>query len=172
MTFSKRIFPSQVRSDVQEIERLYQTYADDLYRYVFSLTLNHYQTEDIVSQTFLAAIRSIETFHGDSSIKSWLIGIARHEYFSYIKKNPSVYTLDHVPEMSETSQVDNTTEEVLKLIQTFDTPTKEILILRLINQLSFVEIGRILKRSENYCRVNFFRNRQKLARLLKDDSIN
>ena len=74
--------------------------------------------------------------------------------------------------MSETSQVDNTTEEVLKLIQTFDTPTKEILILRLINQLSFVEIGRILKRSENYCRVNLFRNRQKLARLLKDDSIN
>ena len=70
MTFSKRIFRSQVRRDVQEIERLYQTYADDLYRYVFSLTLNHYQTEDIVSQTFLAAIRSIETFRGDSSIKS------------------------------------------------------------------------------------------------------
>lgn len=172
MPFSKRIFPSQVRSDVYEIERLYQTYSDDLYRYVFSLTLNHYQTEDIVSQTFLVAIRAIEKFRGDSSIKSWLIGIARHEYFSYIKKNPSVYTLDHVPEMSETSQVDNTTEEVLKLIQTFDIPTKEILILRLINQLSFVEIGRILKRSENYCRVNFFRNRQKLAHLLKDDSIN
>lgn len=37
MTFSKRIFRSQVRRDVQEIERLYQTYADDLYRYVFSV---------------------------------------------------------------------------------------------------------------------------------------
>lgn len=154
---------------MQEIEKLYLQYYEDLYRYVFSLTLNHYQSEDIVSGTFLAAIRSIEKFRGDSSVKSWLIGIARHEYFAYIKKNPPVNNLDHLPELSTNCPIDSMTEQVLKLIQTFDTPIKEILILRLINQLSFVEIGRVLHLSENYCRVTFFRNRKKLATLIKEE---
>ena len=57
--------------------------------------------------------------------------------------------------------------DIFKIINTIKEPQKQILILRLINDMSFKEIGEIVGRSENYCRVNFFREKQKLREELK-----
>lgn len=153
---------------MNEIEQLYGQYYKDLYGYVFSLTLNHYQTEDIVSNTFLTAINSIHTFKQKSSIKTWLIGIARHEYYAYLKKNPLNMQLDSIQEPTYLP-IDNNTEEILKAIQNFEEPLRQIMVLRLINQLSFVEIGMVVGRSETYSRVSFFRGKQKLVEVLNDE---
>lgn len=153
---------------MNEIEQLYEQYYKDLYGYVFSLTLNHDQTEDIVSNTFLAAINSIHTFKQKSSIKTWLIGIARHEYYAYLKKNPLNMQLDCIQEPSYVP-MNNQTEQILKAIQKFEEPLRQIMILRLINQLSFAEIAVVIGRSETYSRVSFFRGKQKLAEVLLDE---
>lgn len=155
---------------MKEIELLYEQYYTDLYRYIFSLTLNHYHAEDIVSNTFLSAINSIHTFKHKSSIKTWLIGIARHEYYTFLKKNPINLSIDKIHEPAIVPIfIDNQTEQIIKIVKTFDEPQRQILILRFINQLSFLEISQIVNQSENYCRVSFFRGKQKLVEVLKHD---
>lgn len=155
---------------LNEIELLYKQYYPDLYRYIFSLTLNHYHAEDIVSSTFFAAINSIHTFKHQSSIKTCLIGIARDEYYSFLKKNPMNLSIDEIGERATSSvSIDNQTEQIIKIMQTFDDPQRQIVILRLINQLSFLEISQIVNQSESYCRVSFFRGKQKLVEVLKHD---
>ena len=53
--------------------------------------------------------------------------------------------------------------EVLKLINELKEPQRQIMILRLINDLTFKEIGEIIGKSESYCRVNFFREKKKIV---------
>ena len=53
-------------------------YADVLYRYALARIGRAELAEDLVQETFLAALRSGRSFAGDSSEQTWLIGILRH----------------------------------------------------------------------------------------------
>lgn len=63
---------------MEEIEKLYMDYKDDVYRYLVSLTKNPDLSEDLLSETFVSAISSISNFKGQSSVKTWLFSIARN----------------------------------------------------------------------------------------------
>lgn len=53
-------------------------YGDAVYRYVLAMTGNRHLAEDIHQQVFLEAYRDLECFGGRSSVRVWLLGIARH----------------------------------------------------------------------------------------------
>jgi len=42
--------------------------------------------EDLVQETFLAALRGIENFKGDSSLKTWLVGILRRKIVDHYRR--------------------------------------------------------------------------------------
>ena len=49
-----------------------------------------------MQSTFLSAIKSLDTFKGNSSVKTWLIGIAKNEYYTYRRKNPLNNSLEDI----------------------------------------------------------------------------
>src|SRR4051812_6946520 len=53
-------------------------HGDAVYRYVLAITGNAHLAEDIHQQVFLEAHRDLECFGGRSSLRVWLLGIARH----------------------------------------------------------------------------------------------
>jgi len=53
-------------------------HGDTVYRYVLAMTGNCHLAEDIHQQVFLEAYRDLEGFSGRSSLRLWLLGIARH----------------------------------------------------------------------------------------------
>lgn len=59
-------------------------------------------------------------------------------------------------------------EQVLKYIQSKEEPVKSLLILRLLEERSFVEIGTIIHKTDVWCRINFFRHKKKIAELLEE----
>lgn len=59
------------------VEELYRTYKQDVYGYLLSLTRDPSLAEDLLSETFLKSlIQSLPKFRGDSTSKTWLLGIA------------------------------------------------------------------------------------------------
>lgn len=56
--------------------------------------------------------------------------------------------------------------ELLQQIHTMEEPGREVLYLRLFGQLSFREIGEVLRKSENWARVTFYRGKEKLKKEL------
>lgn len=65
-------------------------YADQMYRYSLARVKDPDAAEEIVQATFLAAFKSIDSFAGQSSEKSWLFGILKHklmDYFRDLKKS-------------------------------------------------------------------------------------
>jgi len=57
-----------------------ERYTDSVYSYVRRRTMPRADVvEDLVQEVFLAAWHSLGNFRGDSSLRHWLLGIARHK---------------------------------------------------------------------------------------------
>jgi RNA polymerase sigma factor (sigma-70 family) len=67
--------------DATALEALYQQHLPSVWRYAFAqLSGNAVSAEDVVSETFLAAVRQIGSLAPEGgSVGGWLIGIARHK---------------------------------------------------------------------------------------------
>ena len=62
-------------------------YADHVYGYIRRRMIPRADlVEDLVQEVFLAAWESLEKFKGDSSLRSWLLGIARHKVEDHYRK--------------------------------------------------------------------------------------
>jgi RNA polymerase sigma-70 factor (ECF subfamily) len=49
-----------MRAEVQRLEQLYQEHLDRIYRFVYSHVRNREAAEDLTSQIFLKAVRSLD----------------------------------------------------------------------------------------------------------------
>ncbi len=61
-------------------------HGDALYGYAFSRLRNQALAEDVVQETFLAALHAINTFRGEASERTWLVGILRHKVIDQLRK--------------------------------------------------------------------------------------
>lgn len=61
-------------------------YGDALYRFAVFRLKDPDLAEELVQETFLAALRSMENFQGRSSVKTWLIAILKHKIIDHFRK--------------------------------------------------------------------------------------
>ena len=57
---------------------LYRRYFQRIYNFVYVRMRNHAETEEVVQETFLAVFRSFDNYRGQSSLLSWIYGIAKN----------------------------------------------------------------------------------------------
>ena len=62
-------------------------HGDTLFRFAFVRLRNEAAAEDLVQETLLSAIQSIERFGGASTERTWLVGILKHKIIDYYRKN-------------------------------------------------------------------------------------
>lgn len=67
-------------------EEWLDTYGDVLFRYAMSRLSNRAEAEDVMQETFLAAMKARKSFNGKSSEQTWLIGILKHKIIDHIRK--------------------------------------------------------------------------------------
>ena len=94
-----------------EFEKIYRTYFDDVYRYIRGLSGSESIADEITSETFFKAMRSINGFRGNCDIRVWLCQIAKNCYYTYLKKSTRTYSIDE-PEFSELPSEEATAEEL------------------------------------------------------------
>lgn len=68
------------------IQELFNQYYKDIYKYIYSLCRDTSVSEEITSEVFVEVVKSIATFRGESYIKTWLFSIARHKWYTYLRK--------------------------------------------------------------------------------------
>lgn len=68
---------SQCREgDPLAIERLVNTHQAEVYRLALSILDDPDEADDATQEVFVSALRSLDSFRGDSSLKTWLFSIA------------------------------------------------------------------------------------------------
>ncbi len=66
-------------------ERWLREYGDTLFAYAFRRLGDADEAEDAVQETLIAALRAADGFRGESTEKTWLIGILRHKVIDVIR---------------------------------------------------------------------------------------
>src|SRR5215475_7654938 len=67
-------------------ERWVEEHGDYLFRYALSRLRDPAKAEDMVQETFLAALKGAKHFQGRSSEKSWLVGILKNKICDSYRK--------------------------------------------------------------------------------------
>lgn len=151
---------------MQSLEEIYKMYSKKVFLFLLSKTEDEQLAEELTQETFFQAVQCIDGFKGNSSVLTWLCGIAKNVWLKYLSKNKEILSLDESTlELIKSSDQDEKfvlweQREVLQVIHCMKEPMREVMYLRLISNLSFAEIGEILGRTENWTRVTFFRGKQ------------
>jgi RNA polymerase sigma-70 factor (ECF subfamily) len=63
-----------------------ETHGDYLFNFAIGQVRDMDIAEDLVQETFLAALKSQDNFSGRSSERTWLVGILRHKIYDHLRK--------------------------------------------------------------------------------------
>src|SRR5574339_376895 len=75
ITMDYRMIERCRAGDSTAVEHFVQTYQQDVYRLALSIVDDLHEAEDATQESLLAALRALDSFHGDSSLKTWLFSI-------------------------------------------------------------------------------------------------
>lgn len=131
----------------------------------------------MTQETFYRAIKNAKKFREECKMSTWLCQIAKYTFYQHIdrKKRQKEVSIDIAAEVETAQQLEHQfieeerKLEILKLIQKQESPMRDVLMLRLLGELSFREIGEILGKNENWARVTFYRGKQIVGKELKKD---
>lgn len=158
------------------LEELFAVHYKDVCHYLYSLSRDASLSEDLAQEVFLEAVRSIAAFRGEAQLKTWLFSIARHKWYSWLRKKgrqaeteglAEFYAADdRTPE--EQYQSRELADRIYKLLDQEPERTRRIVLMRL-EGFSFYEIGAEVGISENSARVIDFRTKTKIRQILKEE---
>lgn len=157
-----------------EFEGLYNRYFKDVFLFIYRLSGDKYLAEDITSETFLKAIKSIDGFRGNSDIRTWLFQIAKNNYYSHLRKDKRIVNIQENMDNKDNIDIEKnivSKEESMKIhriIHSLKEPYKEVFTLRVFGELSFKDIGHLFKKTDNWACVTYHRARMKIKKQMED----
>lgn len=81
--------------------RWVDSHGDILFRYALIRVKDPHIAEDLVQETFLSALASVDRFRGGSSVRTWLIGILKHKILDHYRKSTDRFTASERAEEDE-----------------------------------------------------------------------
>lgn|SRR5690625_1764901 len=165
-------------------DEIYESYHQDIYRFVFYMVKDQQICEDLVQDTYIKILQSYSTFRGESSRKTWLLSVARHvvidyfrsqkvkrnyisNFFNWHEKGESIK--DHLP-LPDDIVIKN--EELNKVYHYLDKCTpdqKSVLIFRFIQSFTIQETAEILNFSISKVKTTQHRGLKTIRKFLLED---
>lgn len=145
------------------MEELYKRHSQIVYHFLYVRCRDPMLAEDLMQETFLRAMESIDSFNGGCKMSTWLCQIAKHLLYQHWAKGSRA----QMEELDEELQAPGNTEEqaiarveltdVWDKLQKLSPDMQRVVELRVLDDLSYRQIGEMLGKSENWARVIFYR---------------
>lgn len=151
-------------------EEVYRSYFGDVQLYLLALCKDSHLAEELTAQTFFKAMDSIGRFRGECDIRTWLFTIAKNSYLTHLRREKRDVPLEHDlirdpgPPLEEIIADQQTAMQIHKILHSLPDPYKEVFSLRVFGQLSFVAIGELFGKTQNWACVVYHRARQKIMK--------
>ncbi len=151
--------------DSTAMEEFYNIYRSRLYTLVLEqVDRDHAVAEDLVQETFLAVMGSLDKFRGDSQLYTWLRSIAFHKINDfYRRKVREPKPKESPPDFDAMKQLEQTggdepatltvleSEEIRQSVNQAlgDLPQdyQEVLVLKYLEEMPVLEISQVMGRS-------------------------
>ena len=166
------------RREPAAVTRIYTAYAPALFRFFLAAVRDRPTAEDLTGDVFKSAIEDLPRFRGPvEALGGWLFGIARHDLSDYRRRRARnlVQPLNLLEEAALAGGVVDPEElalgrvegdRVLAALRQLTPDQREVLLLRLVADLTASEVAGILNKSTEAVKQLQHRGLASLARLL------
>ncbi len=161
---------SAAKDDVEAFGRLYDKYYEDILRYVYGCTFDHALTEDLVSNTFFAALRHIRRYKWKRiPFSAWLHRIAMNEIRMHLRKQKRLSAVRLQPSSPSANENPVLAEEYAPLHQAITKLKpmyRDVIIMRFFEDKTVPEICEATGRREGTVRSRLHRGLKQLRDIL------
>jgi RNA polymerase sigma-70 factor (ECF subfamily) len=155
----------------ESFEALVERHGQRVFNFLWQLTRNRHDAEDLTQETFLKAFRNIQRYNPACSFASWLFVIAKRTGLSHFR---SARPTEELPEESEADALDplavlqekEEKNSLWRLARRLKPNQREALWLRYGEGFSIAETARVMNTNQIRVKVLLHRARKALARLL------
>ena len=160
-------------------EEIYRKYFSDVYAFILRLSGDVHVAEDITSETFMKAMKSLDKFRGDCDVRVWLCQIAKNTYFTYLRKRSKEELTDFSQLISIASGEPTVEDRIImkerlakvkEALHEIPDRYREVYMWRSFAQLSFKEIGQIFEKTENWTCVTYHRAVGMIKKMIEDEN--
>lgn len=163
-----------LQGSVDAFEQLVINYQDRLYRFLLLRTASRADAEDVLQDTFVAVFKYLPGYRPRYRFSTWIFTIALRQLGRQRRySNESADLLESVAcDQAGPEQVGIQTQLQRSLWQAASLCLNEsqftALWLFYIEDMSLVEIGKVMKRPVSWVKVNLMRARRRLSKELQD----
>ncbi len=128
-------------------ERLYSQYNRLVYRIAFGIIKNNTDAEDIVQTVFTKIYVMDKEQLPTKNQASWLYSLTKNETITFLRKKNNDIDLSSIYEIEDANNEINTIIDQIefnRLISKLNDKEKEVVSLKILSNLSFEEIGKLL----------------------------
>ncbi len=170
------------RGETAAFGQIYDRYVDTVFRFIYFRVGNRQLAEDLTSDTFLRALKRIESFTWQGrDLGAWLVTIARNlvaDHFKSGRYRLEVTTGDVLdadredrgpegsPESAVLDHITNVT--LLTAVKQLNPEQQECIVLRFLQGFSVAETAQVMSKNEGAIKALQYRAVRALHRLLPD----
>lgn len=124
---------------------LWESYAIDLKRYVFSQIKDEDATNDVLQEIFIKIHLNIDALQKKESVKSWVFTIAHNTLMNFLNKKSVPFPIDEIADdFSTEEEVHSAKSCLLPLIKNLPEKYREPLLLSEIKGKKQAEVAELL----------------------------
>jgi RNA polymerase sigma-70 factor (ECF subfamily) len=156
-----------IKGDERGFARLYEKYKNRVFGFLIRMTGDREVTEDLMQETFFAALRNVEQFDPKRNFLSWIFGIAHKrtiDYFRHAKvenehREDTYGSVGSKIELPDSSLSNKRTRAIInEAVEKLDPLQREVFLLREVGGVAFKDIATIMG-----CPLNTALGRMRLA---------
>ena len=170
----KKLFYEVKTGNKQVIEEIYKKYNKIIYSIAFSILKNKEDSEDMV-QIFFSKLYSLEENKlPNSNESSWIYTTTRNEAINFLKKKRNNIDYESMYEIVDTNNELNQIidkDSYNRLISKLNDTEKQIISLKILADLSFGEIGKLLNIPTGTVKWKYYKSINTLKILLSNLSM-
>ena len=178
ITMDYRLIEQCRVGDSSAIESFVETYQQELYRLALSILDDSSEADDATQEALLAALRALDSFHGASSLKTWLysitVNICRTRLQTRKRRGRlrqilrGILQVTRHPSVEERAVENESGEALWRLIHTMDDKHRIPIVLRYYHDLPVAEIAAILQMPDGTVHSRLNTARRQLHEMLKE----
>ena len=152
-------------------EKLYTRYKQLVYGMAFSILKNKHDSEDVVQAVFTKIYEIDKDKLPTNKEASWLYTTTKNQAISFLRKKTNNVDLDSIYEIEDSDTEINRLidqDSYNRLISKLNEKEKEIISLKILSNLSFEEISKIVNESTGTVKWRYYKSINTLKILLSN----
>ncbi|MHC4084695.1 MAG: RNA polymerase sigma factor [Planctomycetota bacterium] len=155
--------------DIDSFGRLARRYYASMVAIAYAILADHQLAEDAAQEAFARALTNLSKLRKPDKFAPWLAQICRNVARDMVTAKARQINMEDSCRVSDSSGRDDNVEAVRRSIEQLPLRSREVIVLRYYNGLSYEEISSVLGISKATINGRLTRAKRKMARYLKSN---